>query len=243
MNEKLGVTTLAGVFGLVVAVIYLIAYWGSFSFDVFQFAGLTDFVKLAIFPLALTLFAHALSVTITSLLTPTAVKSRLDRPGKWPPPTIYRVVLSVAMVGIVLVQALVHAQWRWLVTLTLVCVPFSTLMIHPRVQRLMPGYVLRFNFLMLSLLFPVFAAMIGSIHAQVIKSGNSSLIVDNTGIAAGLKATPDHPLSYVGFVSDTFFVFETATGNLILLKQSDSAPLVLKPNPKYRNSNFRGLLN
>ncbi|KXU90033.1 hypothetical protein CI15_07640 [Paraburkholderia monticola] len=235
MNEKLGITTAVGLFGLLVATIYLITYWGSFSFDIFQFAGLTDFAKLAIQPLAVAMLGFVLGMTITAVLVPAERLSRVQ-PLRWPPPTTLRIIPAVSVLGIILVQTLVHAQWRWPVTAVLLCPAASMMSFHPGVHRLMPGYLLRMNSVLVLLLLPVFAAAIGSLHAKMVKDGTTTLIVDNTGVAANLKSTPEHPLTYVGFVSDTFVIYETATGNLILLKQSDTAPLVLKPNPKAHSS-------
>jgi hypothetical protein len=232
MNEKVGATTVVGVFGLILATIYLISYWGSFNFDIFQFAGLTDFVKLAIYPLALALVGIAGGMSLTTVLVP-FIYARLKEP-EWPLPKTVMIITAVCVIAAFMVQVLIHAQWRWPVTLLLSVVPMTVLTFHPRMKRLLPSLVLRMNFLMLFLVFPLFAAVLGSERAQDVKDGKSALIVDNTGIAANLKSTPDHPLTYVGFVSDTFVIYETATGSLILLKQSDTAPLVLKPNPNHR---------
>src|SRR5688572_13441761 len=38
-------------FGTVAAVIYLVSFWLTFGIDVFQFIGLSDIIKLAIFPI------------------------------------------------------------------------------------------------------------------------------------------------------------------------------------------------
>lgn len=230
MNEKAGFTTLVGVFGLFVATIYLISYWGAFNFDIFQYAGLTDFVKLAIYPLTLSLIGLGTGVALSSALTPAGVLARLTIPN-WPLPPIYRAVQIVAILAVLFIQTVVHAQWRWLATIGMCCAAFSIYTFHPTAQRFIPGHVLRINFLMLVVAIPMFSAMAGSQRAQAVKNGKSPLLVDNSGVAAGLKATPEHPLTYVGFVSDTFVIYETGSGNLILLKQSDSAPLVLKPNP------------
>src|SRR5476651_2414913 len=74
MNEKLGVTTILALFGLGVSACYLRSYWGAFDIDVFQFAGLTDFAKLAVYPLLLSTLGGAIGLFVGTLLFPLSEK-------------------------------------------------------------------------------------------------------------------------------------------------------------------------
>jgi hypothetical protein len=84
-------------------------------------------------------------------------------------------------------------------------------------------------------LSPLFAAAIGSNQALLVKRGHGERIVLPRGIASGLLCYPAHPLEYIGFLNGTFAIYESAGGNVILIKQVDGQALVLARNPHARS--------
>lgn len=231
MNEKLGVSTVLGLYGLVVSACYLMAYWGAFGIDIFQLAGLTDFVKLAIFPVALVAISGAVVMLASSLAVPfmpdyERIFSQ-PRNGK-----VLRAGALFSMIVIGLLLTFVHGDWKWAAGFSLGVFPVIYVCMHPKARTSVPNGGFRFIAAMFLLIMPLMVAFSGSRKAEVVKEGKAQRVVDNTGVAAGLIATPEHPLMYIGFVSETFVIYETQTRSVVLLKQVDNAPLVLKPNPK-----------
>lgn len=51
MEDKLiKIISLSTTFGFLICAIYLFAYWSSFGINILEFAGLSDFIKLGIYP-------------------------------------------------------------------------------------------------------------------------------------------------------------------------------------------------
>ncbi|MFM0501950.1 hypothetical protein [Paraburkholderia caffeinilytica] len=244
MNEKLGVTTAVSLFGLVVATIYLISYWGSFDIDIFQYAGLTDFVKLAIYPLGLALLGLVMGVAVTTISFPFEKLTRATASIKIESlPVALRIVAVIGLLVALAINVLAHGQWKWFATVMIFSPAASYVCFHEKIKERIPSLATRFHFVLLCVLIPLFAAMVGSSRAQNLKDGNAHVIVDNTGVAAGLKATPEHPLMFIGFVSDTFVIYETQTRSVVLIKQSDTLPFVLKPNTRSKDDIRSALRN
>jgi hypothetical protein len=232
MNEKLGMTTILGAFGLAVSACYLMVYWGAFGIDIFQFAGLTDFVKLAIFPVAMAVLATGLALAFGALIMP--MLPVYDGQGLFSHrPKTMRAVAGVSLFAAFAIMGFSDAAWRWGAAL-LLGVPFVRYVnSRPQMRRYIRSGVLRGYVLVLAFGLPLGACFFGAISAENIKEAVTTTVVDPTGIATGLIGTHDHPLVFVGFVSDTFVIYETQTGSVVLLKQVDNAPLVLKPNQNF----------
>jgi hypothetical protein len=232
MNEKLGITTILGLYGLLVSACYLMAYWGAFDVDIFQLAGLTDFVKLAIYPVSFVIMIGVVVMTASSLLfslLPNYEQIFIRQSTRKTLQVFMLVVTSAS--GLVLLFA--HGNWKWPVgTGGLATAPALYICTHPRALKYIPDRSLRLVVAFFVLWMPLLAAFAGANQSERIKDGTSQRIIDNTGVAAGLIATPEHPLMYIGFVSDTFVIYETQTRSVVLVKQVDNAPLVLKPNPR-----------
>lgn len=235
MNEKLGVTTILALFGLGVSACYLRSYWGAFDIDVFQFAGLTDFAKLAVYPLLLSALGGAIGLFVGTFLFPLTEKQEAK---SFSARGMKRLRLAagaslVLMPTIVLVWS---KPWAWCACVFISMPVIFQLCELPVSRRYFKDFTRRFITVTIMVLFPLLAAMVGAFNAEALKTGVVPRIVDNVGVAADLKGTPEHPLMYIGYVNDTFVIYETQTRSVVLLKQVDNAPLVLKPNPKSEKS-------
>lgn len=232
MSEKLGITTVLGLVGLAVSACYLMVFWGSFGIDIFQFTGLTDFVKLAIFPVSLALMTCAVGLALALLIIPyrpsrNSNEKDLGVGGQ----KIVRLFATVSIVAAIVTIGSTNASLKWMAAACIAFPAVLSLYFLPITRRHFPSRALRLYLLVVITEVPLTACFFGAANAEAIKEGVATRVIDPTGIAAGLMGTRDHPLVYVGFVSDTFVIYETQTGSVILLKQVDNAPLVLKPNP------------
>ena len=235
MNEKLGVTTILALFGLGVSACYLRSYWGAFDIDVFQFAGLTDFAKLAVYPLLLSTLGGAIGLFVSTLLFPLSEK---QDSSSFSAKAMKRLRLAaVASIVFTPVPVLLWSKpWTWFACIIFAFPAVFQLCELPASRRYIKNFTPRFISISILVAFPLLAAMMGAVNAEAIKSGRTPRIVDKVGIAANLMGTPEHPLMYIGYVNDTFVIYEMQTRSVVLLKQVDNAPLVLKPNPKFSKS-------
>ncbi|KAK45469.1 hypothetical protein BG58_18025 [Caballeronia jiangsuensis] len=69
MDTKLPLMTAATLIGLFNSVVYLEFFWTPFGVEIFQFAGMTDFPKLAIYPLGLSALFFVLYLACIHMLT------------------------------------------------------------------------------------------------------------------------------------------------------------------------------
>lgn len=240
MNEKLGVTTALGLFGLVVSASYLRSYWGAFDIDVFQFAGLTDFAKLAVYPLLMSTLGWGIGLFVSMLLF--RVSESQETAGLSVSGAARLRVAAVASVVLAPLPILIWSKpWTWIACIFLASPAIFQVSDLPVSRRYIPAFSRRFTAVLMFAAFPLLAALGGALSAEGLKMGLSPRIVDKQGVAADLMGTPDHPLMYIGYVNDTFVIYETQTGSVVLVKQVDNAPLILKPNPK-RDISFSGFL-
>jgi len=78
---------------------------------------------------------------------------------------------------------------------------------------------------------PVLAIQLGADHAQAYFDGNETRTVAPVGAAKDLLWDKDHPIGYLGFAGGTYFLFESKTGNVVMVNQAVSGPLTLQPRP------------
>lgn len=235
MPENIKKTSLFALYWAGVAACYLAAFWGSFDIDVFQFAGLTDFAKLAIYPLMVSAGANLMGLLLSearSIDRPHLNAEYVDPPLKiWLHRRRRGVLFSTTVLAaIVLISN--HEPFRWVVVAILV-VPWAVqIEEHPLVRSLIPGDRLRLGISIWALAAPCLALTIGQVNARAILQGVEARTVQPTGIASTLHEDADHPIGYVGFIGGTYVLYESKTDSVVLLKQSDNQPLTLKTNAR-----------
>ncbi|WP_157382655.1 hypothetical protein [Burkholderia ubonensis] len=229
MDGKPRLLTIGALIGLADAIIYLDSFWSSFGVDIFQFAGLSDFAKLAIFPMSLV--AIALAITVAVDHTRQTLKKPDHRPG-WLERRSDRfwAVTAIASIILALLSTRLPRPWEWYAALIASYPVMVSLGRQPIVRRYLPNQV-RGSALIAIIVIPILLGILGEVEAQNIIRGKAFQVVDTTGIAANLMATRERPLMLVGFVNDTFILFETQTRSVVFLKQAENSPLILKPNP------------
>ena len=56
-------------YAFVVASLYLFAFWGSFKINILEFVGFSDLVRLALYPLAISLILYLPGLALSQLVT------------------------------------------------------------------------------------------------------------------------------------------------------------------------------
>jgi hypothetical protein len=227
MDEKPPWLTIGALIALANAIIYLDSFWSSFGVDIFQFAGLSDFAKLAIFPMSLAAGSLAITLVIMDYMQQT-FKNR----SGWPERRSDRfwAVTAIASIFLASLALSLPHPLEWYAALIASFPVMVSLERHSILRRYLPDRI-RSSALVAIIVIPIMLGLLGELNARNIKRGRALQIVETTGIAANLMATPEKPLMFVGFVNDTFILFETQTRSVVFLKQADNAPLILKPNP------------
>ncbi|WP_433867494.1 hypothetical protein [Ralstonia wenshanensis] len=233
-DKKIPIATAVLAYCWFVALCYLLAYWNSFGIDAFQYVGLLDVIKLPLRTLVLLIGAVAIATGlfwVELLSDPNGVEQ--DEPNE----AVNRVVSKFVKYSFLYFMAVVmvftllgNRPVRWLVAVFLLLPLVGILVNTFKIPKALPNSTARFIVSLFFWAVPLLAAYSGESDAQKIKEGNAGTLVEKVGVASGLLATEDHPIAYVGFLAGTFVVFETYTKSVVLLKQVDNAPLVLK-NP------------
>ncbi|MGN6260254.1 MAG: hypothetical protein ACTHNO_05925 [Ralstonia sp.] len=237
LEGKAPVVTALFAYWLFLAMCYLIAYWNQFGINVFELAGLTDFAKLAIYPIALTAVAAGGSIVI-SASSAMFFKSTEEWGRHLSPRFISTVgrfepflVIGGVFVAVTLVIVM-DRPIRWFAA-SMLFIPFTVGVLHRlHFQRFIPNAFWRAALCTMIGTFPCMVVADAEMRALAIKKGTSRLIVEKSGVAAGLIANDAAPIFYIGFVGGTYVLYESATKSVVLTKQNDTAPLILRENPK-----------
>ncbi|CAJ0742121.1 hypothetical protein R16034_02980 [Ralstonia edaphis] len=227
LPNKLPLATLAVSYSFFVSACYLMAFWGSFGINVFQFAGLTDFAKLAIYPVALATVG-IFGGTFLQAINSTLLRGGARETGRKPPHSTFldRASVLPALVAIALIQ-IKGGPNSWSFG-SLLFIPF--LLVLSRTEfcvRYFPGRMVRQTVVLWAALMPFWLVSVGKVDAMRIKAGEGDVWVERGGAAATLTATESSHLGYVGFVGGTYMIYEPLSNSVALIKQSDGAPLIL----------------
>ena len=229
MDTKLSIIlTLAALIGLADSVVYLMSFWRTFEINIFEFAGLTDFAKLAIFPLSLVVF----SIVIVGLVFFSKAPKKSNR-SSWLDTMSDKLASNIAIgavtVSMLGVYFIPDIRWKWYLGLLASYPLVNSINRHEIVRKYLPNSALRVYALSFTIVIPLMSGAIGAVDAIGVIRGEGCRAVDNVGIAANLMGTPNRPVMFVGFVNDTFILYETQTHSVVFIKQSENSPLILKP--------------
>lgn len=235
MKAELKITTFIAIFGLGVACIYLHVYWTVFDVNVFEFAGASDFAKLAISPL---LIAGGAWVAGTLLGVasgrPPEIMSRVTRGvarSGWAARNGNRIKMLCAFGAVITFGLTPEYPLLWLLLLILLFPMLFVVVDSEYLKDLIPSSSTRHLAVGFFVMLPLIAGGFAAINAETVKRGLAKKIVVKTGIAANVSSAVGKPVMYVGFLSGTYVLYETSTRRVVILKQSDSEPLVFEPNP------------
>ncbi|HDR9201036.1 TPA: hypothetical protein QDB48_002348 [Burkholderia vietnamiensis] len=232
MESKTKLTTFAVAYGLCVATCYLWTYWGSFGINVFEYASVSDLATRAILPVGAALLPLAFGSSMAEL---SPIRRMLPPGGGVNTPAgvflnrHIRLVYALSITVGVCVILFSNLPWRWLVAAPFFWPVMMILVPHPLMVNLIPDE--RFRHWLVSVgIFAIFiAAENGALNADRIIRGNSDRVVDESTVGIPLKATQAHPVEYIGYVGGMYFLYETQTRSVVILKQSDHDAIVLKP--------------
>lgn len=229
--EKIPLVTAFVGYALFLAAVYLMAFWGSFGINVFEFANISDFAKLAIYPVALIVggFLTGFLVQLANLALFDFKSSTVQRSGfiKWVSEN-WNLIAIFGVFGVFVCLQAVGGMLGWMLAAPCI-LPFAiALADRAPIQSYVPSSVHRRWLLMFLAILPFLVVARGLENAGLIKDGKGRMIVEKVGVASSLAAVDEKPLFYVGFVGGTFVIYETLTKNIVLAKQSDSTILFLK---------------
>ncbi|NPT56050.1 hypothetical protein [Paraburkholderia elongata] len=227
MNDQIKWTTLITVYSAGVAACYLAGFWGQFDINIFQFAGLTGFASMALYPLMTAIGLNLLASLVVR--SKQSVEREGTRESAWR--RLYRKVyvawLSVAPLGTLVVISLIADPVKWVLVLFVMTPWISWLAELPLVVKAIPGQS-RSTAVYWLVAFPILATQLGASHAQAYFEGTETRTVAPTGAAKDLQWDPQHPIGYLGFTGGTYFLFESKTGNVVMVNQAVAAPLTLQ---------------
>lgn len=235
MKSDLKLTTFIAVFGVSVSCIYLHVYWTAFDVNVFEFAGASDFAKLAISPLLIT-GGSWMAGTLFGVVSPRPAESMsrafevVARSG-WVARNGNRIRMLCALSAVIAYVLTPQYPLLWLL-LVFLLFPVTFIAVDSEyLKNVFPSLYARHIAVGFFIMLPVMAGAFAALNAEAVKRGVAKKIVVRTGIAANVSAQDGKPVMYVGFLSGTYVLYETSTRRVVIVKQSDSEPIVFEPNP------------
>lgn len=235
MENKTKLATFALAYGICIAICYLRSYWGAFGINVFEYASISDLATRAIFPVAALLVPAAVGSGIAEISP--LNKSFPSGGGRDSPVGQFlnrhvRLLFLVSVVaGTVVIEASTNPA-RWFMAIPFFLPVAFFLETQPFMADLIPSGAYRLALIGLGISALFFATGGGELSADTILKGVSERVVDTTSVEVSLKATDDHPVEYIGYVGGTYFLYETLTKSIVILKLAEDKTLDMKLKPR-----------
>lgn len=237
MENKSTVATILLLFGCIVGIGYLIGFWSTFNLNVFQYANVTDILKATILPVSLIFLSCAFSYFGWGA-------QRFASPPVAPPPPgsrrakigerflRWKFAIVTAWGGaLVNIFTFAPAPWKWY-AISVMAIPLGIALSYTTpFTNLIPNGKLRDAATFFFSCLPFLAIAGGSNEATEITKGRSKYIVTVNLQIPKISSQEAEHLEYIGFVGNSFFLYEPTSKRLIILKQSDSLIVTLTPNP------------
>ncbi|MDP8227053.1 MAG: hypothetical protein P9L89_05385 [Candidatus Celaenobacter polaris] len=220
-------------YAFVVASLYLFAFWGSFKINILEFVGFSDLVRLALYPLAISLILYLPGVALSQLVTGNSLP-----PGGGADTAIgrfglkhWRFLVAIDIIIILAVALFLKRPEKWIVIPVFVSFLSTPLTHLDAFVSLIPNPRARGSILFLLIFVLGLAFATGKLQAYAITHGRAAYLVDiqSSGIQLDVDASG---LSYVGYLADNFILYENATRRIMFVKGTDKNMFVLEPNPK-----------
>ncbi|AOJ65398.1 hypothetical protein WJ32_23220 [Burkholderia ubonensis] len=138
-----------------------------------------------------------------------------------------KVWFALGPIGTLLSIAFISDSIKWVVILVLMMPWIIWVADNPIVVKLISGQSRR-RVVYWVVALPILAAQVGSSQAEAYLDGRGARTVAPTGAAKDLQWDNQHPIGYLGFAGGTYFLFESKTGNVVMINQAVSAPLTLQ---------------
>jgi len=239
MEEKSlrGPLALSVSFGSILAALWLMGFWGAFDVSIFEFADLTDVLKLALYPAAGSFLLLFLAIGMVELFDKKAPAARHDAETlvklQHQSERRVKVVVAISAALLLLVLTLVPEPSKWFLMTVIAGVGGA-----PVIDRVVPHtWVshkrLRSPLLIGILLVPGMAFVFGREHGFGVKNGNADAFVDIERSELALKVLPGKPVAYLGHIGEFFVMYETSTGTVVFISAKEHAKLFLQHNPRH----------
>jgi hypothetical protein len=222
---------LSSLYFIAVGVLYLWGYWAAFKINILEYAGLTDIIKTAAYPIA----SSFVSVIIGTLLGGIGRDSRNDELNwfqkqlkKW-----FGLIQTI-YVGTLLIVFFFFPEWKWLWLPYLIALPLSLVLAKQRFfGSMMPNDNTRMIIAFLLAALPAIAFGNGRLKAMDIIDGKSytysKLPIENIeipkSIEAGLK------LRYLGQADEYIFFYNPNKKSIVVTKFEQIKSLELESFP------------
>jgi hypothetical protein len=241
LDDRIQKTTLITVYSAGVAACYLAGFWSQFDVNIFQFAGLTGFASMALYPLMTAIGLNVLAGLVVRYNSPrqasNAPDTRVSRIFK----RLYRPWLTLGPFGALLALSLISDPIKWISLLLILAPWIRELADTPAVVDLIPSQN-RIRVVYWLVAAPVLAVQLGATQAEEFYLGRETRVVVPTGAAKDLLWDTEHPIGYLGFAGGTYFLFESKTGNVVLINQAVAGPLALQQRPRNTLAKWLGEL-
>ncbi|WP_454871866.1 hypothetical protein [Paraburkholderia xenovorans] len=232
MNERIERTTILAVYSALVAACYVAAFWSRFDVNIFQFAGLTGFASLALYPLMTAMSINVLMLLILPVLSNKGASATASK-------DLFRPVIAKVMSilwwilgppGAIAAYLLMTHPFKWIAILVAL-IPFIHRAAELPIANSIGGDLQqRKNVVYWAVAFPALAALAGGTNAQTILNGRETRVIVPTGAAKDLQTDEDHPIAFLGFAGGTYFLYESKTGNVVMVNQAVAEPLKFQPH-------------
>jgi hypothetical protein len=229
VNEKIEKTTILAVYSAFVAACYLAAYWSRFDVNIFQFAGITGFASLALYPL---MTAFSLNVMVLLILPRRSTKSNPTAAHKFTRVlfrTIYIIWTVCGPAAALVAYELMTDPFKWMIIMVGIVPIIHQSADLPIVEGIAKDPQRRKDVLYWAVAFPFLAALAGGLNAQTILDGRETRVIEAAGAAKNLQVDQDHPVAFLGFSGGTYFLYESKSGNVIMVNQAVAEPLIFQP--------------
>jgi hypothetical protein len=216
---------------IAVGACYLFGYWGAVGINVLEFIGFADIAKLAVYPLVAGLIFTVLGTVFSEITTGHHLPvgggehTTIGQFGR----RFARPLLGLLLLGILAIYVLVPEPIKWFAIGFLV-VPFAAPLSHLEpVIAAIPNPKFRILVLHTVLLLPTLGFAYGRMDIYLTTKLISAKTVDVVRSKIPLISEAKFPVVYLGLLGTTFVLRETKSGQLVLIKQKEDAPLFLIP--------------
>jgi len=216
---------------IAVGACYLFGYWGAIGINVLEFVGFADIAKLAVYPLVAGLLLTALGAVFSEITTGKHLPvgggehTPIGRFGR----RFARPILAIVVLGIVAIYLFAVEPVKWFAIAFLVILFAAPLSSMEPIIVALPNPKARFLLLQAGLLLPILAFAYGRLDIYLATKLISAKTVDVVRSKLPLVSEAKLPVVYLGLLGTTFVLRETKSGQLVLVRQKDDAPLFIIP--------------
>ncbi|SIO71840.1 hypothetical protein SAMN05444172_8203 [Burkholderia sp. GAS332] len=230
MGGQIQKTTLITIYSAGVAACYLAGFWSRFDVDIFQFAGLTGFASMALYPMMTAVGLNLLGVMLLNSDSTKRPAQEANKESIWRSlfKKVQPVWFTLAPFGAFFLIFFVFVPDKWLLLLFVMFPWIGWLANAPLTIQFIPNNSFRLRIVYWLIALPLLATFVGSSNAQSFFDGNEKRTVAPTGAAKDLPGDEQHPVMYLGFAGGTYFLFESKTGNVVMISQAVAAPLTIQ---------------